>query len=199
MIQFRFNRNDFLSFISYTLVLFGWAGSLYSQTTTTTLKNPEEIREFLEATDKIRCICLPSLPIQSCSYNMCSVSAYLKTFIENRIKDGMKADEIVERMQSGFGDSVAQDPVFLYFLESGNQGMVDSIKFGFGEKILAKPSSWGINLTLAGLGFLGLFGIYFYIQKTKDSRISNQISESLKSEQSSVDIEKQIRSWEERI
>ncbi|WP_425460643.1 cytochrome c-type biogenesis protein CcmH [Leptospira idonii] len=177
------------------VVFFLPINNLLSQTTTTSLKDPQQVQIFLEATRRIRCICLPSLPIQACSFNMCTASSYLKTFIENRIKEGMSADDIVSKMEHGFGEEILNDSVVKHFTEEGNQGMVNSIVYGFGPKILATPDSTWINVTLLGIGVLGLILIYFYFQrwkpKTESSRAANQSSTSDTNE-----IKEKIRKWE---
>jgi len=166
---------------------------LSAQNTTTSLKDPKHIDSFLDVTSKIRCICLPSLPIQSCSFNMCSASAYLKNFIENQIKAGMSGDDIIFKMEHGFGEDARMDPVVVHFQSDGNQGMVDSIVYGFGEKILAKPDSTWINGTLFLLGICGLGGIFLYFKKNKkvlltktEPKANLQVSE----------IQKRIKDWE---
>ncbi len=169
---------------------------LFSQSTTTNLKDPKQISIFLEVTSKIRCICLPSLPIQSCSFNMCTASAYLKNFIENRIKDGMSADDIIYKMEHGFGDDILGDPVVLHFKNDGNSGMVDSIVYGFGEKILAKPDSSWINGTLFLFGILGLIGIFLYMKKNRKTIVS-PLTASKKADVS--EIQKRIKDWENQI
>jgi len=166
---------------------------LSSQPTTTTLTNPLHIKTFLEVTEQIRCICLPSLPIQSCSYNMCMVSSYLKTFLENRIREGMTTDQIMAKIQTGFGESALEDPVVRQFLADGNKGMVDSIQFGFGEKILARPSSLWINLSLAVLGSLGLFMIYNQFYRKK------QTNESEPNTANIAEVYKKIQDWEQKL
>jgi cytochrome c-type biogenesis protein CcmH len=168
------------------------SGNLFSQSTTTSLKEENQVRIFLNVTEKIRCICLPSLPIQSCSFNMCSASAYLKTFIENRIKDGMSESEILQKMQFGFGDSILEDSVVKHFQEQGNSGMVDSLVFGFGEKILARPDGTWINLTLFILGFGGLALIYIYGKgKLKSKSIATSTENGKNSEGTIVNQTKQ--------
>lgn len=171
---------------------------LFSQKTTTNLKEESQIQTFLKVTEKIRCICLPSLPIQSCSFNMCAASSYIKTFIENRIKEGMGEEEIISKMENGFGTSVLQDPIVLMFQENGNQGMVDSIVYGFGPKILAKPDDTWINATLLGIGVLGLYGIYRYgTKKSKEtsSTFDNSSKETLSSTTDAI--KEKIRKFEE--
>jgi len=187
----------FSLFLGLAVLLVG-ASRTEAQPTTTTLTDPQHVREFLEATDRIRCICLPSLPIQACSYNMCVVSSYLKTFIENRVREGMLADEIVQKMERGFGDSILQDSVVLYFQQNGNQGMIDSLRYGFGEKILAKPGSWAINATLGLLAVLGLGTIFYYAKEKNRTRLEKdrQTDANLPSTQ---DLQKQIRDWEEKL
>lgn len=185
------------------MVLFGFflllPNLLLAQKTTTNLKEEGQIQTFLKVTEQIRCICLPSLPIQSCSFNMCAASSYLKTFIENRIKDGMKEEEIISKMENGFGDSVLKDPIVVMFQENGNQGMVDSIVYGFGPKILAQPDGTWINFTLFALGVLGLFGIYkFGTRKKKETAEANS-KPSSDQKSTTEEIKNKIRKFEEEI
>ncbi|MCC5816103.1 MAG: cytochrome C biogenesis protein [Leptospira sp.] len=145
---------------------------VFSQTTTTntSLTEPTHIKEFIDATNRLRCICLPSLPIQGCSYNMCIVSSYLKTFIENKVREGMTADEIVLKFETGFGDAILQDPkdpVILHFEKEGNRGMINSLVNGFGKNIQAKPDSTWINLSLGLIGIFSLIGIGYYLKQRK--------------------------------
>ena len=167
---------------------------LMAQKTTTNLKDPAQIKSFHEATERIRCICLPSLPIQACSFNMCSASSYLKSFIENRIREGMSSDEIVNKMQNGFGEGILTDSVVKHFVESGNQGMVDSLVYGFGPKILATPDSTWINFTLFGLGVLGLGLIYLYFTKFKPNL--KKETPSGKADLTTDEINRKIKNWE---
>ncbi|EKJ87192.1 cytochrome C biogenesis protein [Leptospira meyeri serovar Hardjo str. Went 5] len=171
---------------------------LLAQKTTTNLKDEAQIQTFLKVTEQIRCICLPSLPIQSCSFNMCAASSYLKTFIENRIKDGMKEKEIISKMENGFGNSVLKDPIVVMFQENGNQGMVDSIVYGFGPKILAQPDGTWINFTLFAIGILGLFSIYQYgTRKKKDPKEPNVRPTSGDLKTTTEQIKNKIRKFED--
>ncbi|TGK85567.1 cytochrome C biogenesis protein [Leptospira bourretii] len=192
---FKRSLSQLVLFLGFCLL---FPSFLFAQKTTTNLKEEAQIQTFLKVTEQIRCICLPSLPIQSCSFNMCAASSYLKTFIENRIKDGMKEEEIVSKMENGFGTSVLQDPIVVMFQESGNQGMVDSIVYGFGPKILAQPDGTWINFTLFAIGVLGLFGIYKYGTKKKKDQAEAKTkltSGDLKS--TTEQIKNKIRKFEE--
>lgn len=168
-----------LIIIHFSLLL----SNLDAQTTTTTtsLTDPKQIEQFLDATSRLRCICLPSLPIQSCSYNMCIVSSYLKTFIENQIKQGMTSDEIVYKFENGFGDTIQDDSVVKHFKEEGNDRMIQSLMQGFGPNIQAKPDSTWINLSLAFIGLIGLIGIGYYLIQRKKASPSKDEPGNLKS------------------
>ena len=194
-VWFHSKTKSKLLFLGFCLL---FPSFLLAQKTTTNLKEEAQIQTFLKVTEQIRCICLPSLPIQSCSFNMCAASSYLKTFIENRIKDGMKEEEIVSKMENGFGTSVLQDPIVVMFQESGNQGMVDSIVYGFGPKILAQPDGTWINFTLFAIGVLGLFGIYKYgTNKKKDQAEANGKLTSSDLKSTTEQIKNKIRKFEE--
>lgn len=186
-----FLRNSFLQILLVFALIIN--NSLLAQSTTTALKDPKQIEIFLDVTSKIRCICLPSLPIQSCSFNMCTASAYLKNFIENRIKDGMAGEDIIFKMEHGFGEAILNDSVVLHFQKEGNQGMVDSLVYGFGDKILAKPDSTWINGTLFLFGLLGLGGIFLYFRRHRKI-VTQNISHAGKTDIS--DLQNRIKAWE---
>lgn len=147
------------------IILFLLGFSVGAESVSTNLTDPKMIEIYHDVTSKIRCICLPSLPIKSCSYNNCAVSAELKLFIENRIRMGEDSDSIVRKMQNGFGESVLTDPIIKKFQLSGSTGMVEGVVYGFGDKILAEPSPFGINLTIGLAGLFGLFLILYYFRK----------------------------------
>lgn len=144
---------------------------VFGDSTFTNLSEPDQIRTFHEVTSRIRCICIPSITIKSCSFNNCTVSAKLKIFIENRIAKGESADVIVNKMVHGFGEEALQDPVIRKFVEAGNTGMANSVVFGFGENILATPDSTWINLSLGLAGLLGILFIFLYM-KRKNPNVS---------------------------
>lgn len=137
---------------------------IFAESSTTTLTDPKQIEVFNEVTSRIRCICLPSLPIKSCSFNNCAISAQLKFFLENRIRKGETANEIVQKMQTGFGEEILSDPIVQKFQASGNEQMVSGLIHGMGEKILATPDSTWINVTLILVAFLGLGIIFYYLK-----------------------------------
>jgi cytochrome c-type biogenesis protein CcmH len=116
---------------------------------------------------------------------MCVISSYLKTFIENRIREGKSSDEIVHGFQNGFKDTVdwENDSVIKHFIEEGNQGVIFNLQNGFGDKILAQPEPLWINGTLALFGIIALVGIGFYIKKMKENQsktnTTNQNSKNL--------------------
>ncbi|EQA52752.1 cytochrome c-type biogenesis protein [Leptospira kmetyi] len=165
-------KKEYSKFIMFLAVL-GAVGVLPAlglsnvspDSTFTNLTEPDQIRTFHEVTSRIRCICIPSITIKSCSFNNCTVSAKLKLFIENRIQKGESADVIVNKMVNGFGEEALTDPVIQKFVEAGNTGMANSVVFGFGENILATPDSTWINLSLALAGLLGILFIYLYIKR----------------------------------
>lgn len=126
---------------------------------------------------------------------MCSSSSYLKKFIENRILEGMTADEIVNKMENGFGDSVLTDPVIKHFRESGNEGMIHSITEGFGPSILATPDSTWINATLFLFGLLGLGLILYYFKTFRKQKLTQKPEEA---DQSVSEIQDRIREWEKK-
>lgn len=157
---------------------------VYSESVSTSLTDPAEVEKFHDVTTRIRCICLPSLPIKSCSYNNCAVSALLKQFIESRVRKGESANEIVSKLIYGYGDSASGDEVLAKFREAGNEYLVESIQNGFGEKLIAEPDSTWINITIGAGIFFGLGGIFVYLKgrlgKSPEKGKGGEISEDLK-------------------
>ncbi|TGM58339.1 cytochrome c-type biogenesis protein [Leptospira adleri] len=164
------------------VVLFVLNGQVFGDSTFTNLSEPDQIRTFHEVTSRIRCICIPSITIKSCSFNNCTVSAKLKIFIENRIAKGESADVIVDKMVHGFGEEALQDPVIRKFVEAGNTGMANSVVFGFGENILATPDSTWINLSLCLAGALGILFIFLYIKRKNPNSSKTAAPDSPKQE-----------------
>jgi len=163
--------------MKFLVLFYIFSFSLFAESITTNLTNPKDIETFYEVTSKLRCICLPSLPIKSCSFNNCEISALLKVFIENRIKAGENADVIIKKMLTGFGTEVLDDPVIQKFQKSGNINIVNGVVYGFGEKILAEPDSTFINLTLLTFAILGLLSILVYYKKVKlQTKVVSQTS-----------------------
>ncbi|XDD51908.1 cytochrome c-type biogenesis protein CcmH [Leptospira sp. WS92.C1] len=158
---------------------------VFGDSTFTNLSEPDQIRTFHEVTSKIRCICIPSITIKSCSFNNCTVSAKLKIFIENRIAKGESAQVIINKMVHGFGEEALQDPVIQKFVEAGNTGMANSVVYGFGENILATPDSTWINLSLAFAGALGILFIYLYIKRKGPETSELSSTHSAKKEEDS--------------
>ncbi|WP_367898552.1 cytochrome c-type biogenesis protein CcmH [Leptospira sp. WS58.C1] len=142
-----------------------WAGAVHADSTFTNLTDQEQIRTFHNVTERIRCICIPSIAIKSCSFNNCTVSAKLKLFIENRIRAGESADVIVDKMIHGFGQDVISDPIIAKFIETGNQGMAQGVIMGFGPDILAKPDSSWIDFSIAAAAAFGILLIYLYLKR----------------------------------
>lgn len=157
-----------LSILIYLTVI-----CIYSESVHTELTQPKHIEIFHEVTSKIRCICLPSLPIKGCSYNNCAISSYIKKFIENQIQKGETTESIVHKMQYGFGDDIKDDPVIQHFIKVGNEQIVHNLVFGFGETILAEPNSMRINITIFAVVLLGLLVMVIYIKKRIHKRETN--------------------------
>jgi cytochrome c-type biogenesis protein CcmH/NrfF len=169
--------------VTVFFVLLG-SSALIGESISTNLTDPIQILSYHDVTSKIRCICLPSLPIKSCSYNNCAVSAELKLFIENRIRKGESSDTIVQKLLTGFGEEALEDPVIQKFKESGSMNMVNGVLYGFGDKILAEPSSLSINITIIGIALGGLGLIYFYFRTHSKAKpnTSNPVQLSKNSE-----------------
>lgn len=165
-----------LKTIFYPLLSLLLVYEISAESIVTNLKKEEHIKTFHEVTSQIRCICLPSLPIKSCSFNNCEVSALLKEFIEHRIEKGEDASTIINKMLNGFGEEALSDPIIQKFQSSGNTGIVKGVIYGFGEEILAEPNANWINFTLVILLCLGIIVLYLYSKKIQKIKVSQTSS-----------------------
>ena len=134
----------------------------------TNLKDKGHIQTFSEVTSKIRCICIPSIPIKSCSFNNCTASAILKEFIESRIKKGEKTEKIVDNIVNGYGRDIINDPFVQNLIQKGNTGIISGLINGFGTNLLAEPDPTWINLTVIFILVLGFGFIVIYLNNTKN-------------------------------
>ena len=136
------------------------------------------IQTFSEVTSKIRCICIPSIPIQSCSFNNCTASAVLKEFIESRIRKGEKTEQIVKQVIYGYGQNIVRDDFVQTLIQKGNTGIVAGLIQGFGQNMLAEPDPTWINLTIFFILFLGFVLITIYLKNIKNKNKSKNLSSS---------------------
>nr|HNI25699.1 cytochrome C biogenesis protein [Leptospiraceae bacterium] len=104
--------------------------------------------------------------------------ALLKNFIENRIRQGESAEEIIRKMQTGFGEEALKDDIVQKFLSLGSEGMARSIVNGFGEKILAEPEPIWINLSIGAAALAGISIIILYFRKNRKNDAGRKMSAS---------------------
>ena len=96
--------------------------------------------------------------------------------MENRIRQGESANEIVQKMQTGFGEEILSDPIVQKLQASGSDNMVAGLVSGFGEKILAQPDSTWINMTLFAGMALGLGLIFYYLKgRLKKEKVTSEV------------------------
>lgn len=162
---------------------------MYAQSTHTNLSSEEDKKTFYEVTEKIRCICLPSLPIKSCSFSNCRSSAILKDFIEDRIRKRDSAKLIVDKIINGYGEGILQDPYVKSMIQEGNGYLVAEIVKGFGPKMLAEPDPTWINLSLVAGMLVGLGVIFRYMKKRKNNSLTIN---SEKTQSTKEDIQKYL-------
>lgn len=152
----------------------------YADSTETNLTEPAKIKIFKKVTAEFRCICLPSLPIQDCSYSNCKVSARLKEFIEARVRRGESAETILRGLIYGYGNQIVRDAEMQALIQEGNASLAQGIISGFGEKMLARPDATGINLTLLMGAGVAIFLMAIYLLKRKKGQPADQQSKAEK-------------------
>lgn len=153
----------FLSAVSTALLIA--SSPLQAQEVYTNLKDPEQIAIFNEVSDSVICQCGCHFVLSSCPHVECPWGIPVRRFMENRIREGMQAPEIIEKLENGFGAAYMNDPVILELEQQGRSDLVDKIVNGHGPAIRATTANWIPVLLISVFCIAGLLIAIRYFRK----------------------------------
>lgn len=118
------------------------------------LASREHVKTFKEVTRRLNCFCGCHGLVSDCLHvDEHCFAVQTRRFIENRILEGMSAEEIVDGFVHGFEGEHLRDPILQEWARKGRQDLIAGVTDGFGESILHHdPPSWPVYVSLvAGL------------------------------------------------
>lgn len=125
----------------------GGGHELHAQNVYTNLTLPEEIAVFNTVSDGLICQCGCHFVLSSCPHVECPWGIPIRRFIETKIRAGASAEEILYKLEHGFGPQVRNEPFVVQLAAEGRSDLVNELERGYGPKIKAHAA----NLPLIAL------------------------------------------------
>ncbi len=116
------------------------AHTLHAQNVYTNLQNPAHIKIFNEVSDGVVCQCGCNFVLSSCPHVECPWGIPARRFIEAQIQGGMGAEEILSKMDKGFGAGVREQAISQALIAAGREDIVNGMIAGWGPEIRAHAS-----------------------------------------------------------
>ncbi len=113
-------------------------GPAFAQRVYSELDDEAQIQVFTEVSDGLVCQCGCHMVLSTCPHVECPWGIPARRFIENRIRAGMDAEQILKGFESGFGITVTDDPVVLALRAQGRADLAERFIAGFGPKVRAR-------------------------------------------------------------
>jgi hypothetical protein len=120
---------------------------LHAQNVYTHLTLPQEIAVFNTVSDGLICQCGCHFVLSSCPHVECPWGIPIRRFIETKIRAGASAEEILYKLEHGFGPQVRNEPFVRQLAAEGRTDLVNELERGYGPKIKAHAA----NLPLIAL------------------------------------------------
>ncbi|MBL8022038.1 MAG: hypothetical protein JNM27_20350 [Leptospirales bacterium] len=149
-----------VSFLSFLVVQ-----SIYGQAVFTKLKDPEQIRTFTAVSEGLICGCGCHLVLSTCPHVDCPWGIPARRFIENRIREGMNRDQILEGMVKGFGEGARNDAIVQSLFEGGRDDLANKFITGFGPEVRAKNTGFSTILVVTLFGILAIGLASYWLRK----------------------------------
>lgn len=150
--------------------------ALSAQAVFTQLKDPDQILTFTNVSRALICGCGCHLVLSTCPHVDCPWGIPARRFVENRIREGMTSEQIINGMVNGFGPAAAKDPIVQMLREQGREDFASKFETGFGQQVLARTG--GFSTYLVFLVFLGAAAVLVLIVLKKRSKRSRSTAAS---------------------
>lgn len=121
-------------------LLIAGVSSLHPKSAYTQLTDPAQVKIFEQASEGMICQCGCHHILNSCPHVECPFAIPVRRFIEDRIREGMGAEEIVYKMEHGFGEDIRKDPRVMELAKAGRDDLVNGFVHGHGHQIVARTS-----------------------------------------------------------
>ncbi|MBX7056863.1 MAG: hypothetical protein K1X75_02265 [Leptospirales bacterium] len=140
-----------------------WLQALRGQNVYTDLTQPAQIRTFNAVSDALICQCGCHFVLSSCPHVECPWGIPVRRFIEDRIRAGLSAEQIVDAMDHGFGAGIRSNVEVQSMIAAGRNDLAEELVRGYGPRIRAH-ASWTplLGLVVAALGAAALLIAFWH-------------------------------------
>ena len=173
MIRFSYIRDIrgvllLMRYVCIVLIFFVLFFNLQAQEVYTDFINQEQIQSFTTVSTNLVCQCGCNFLLSVCPHIECPWGIPVRRFIEQKIREGLSTNEIIDKFKNGFGNSLYSEVYIKKMIENGNKALVDQIAEGYGAKIssVSSLSIPGIIILLFVI-FACLFIAFWYKRNFK--------------------------------
>lgn len=131
-----------LFFFFCLLVLpLSFTASIHAQIARNNLETFEQRTEFEKLQQSLVCLCGCNFVLKVCPHVECPWGIPIRSFIEYRILNGEKAEDLLIHFEQGFGEDLHKDPFIIAWSENPHTKRISNeLAEGYGKKVLAHSS-----------------------------------------------------------
>ena len=146
--------------------------NLQAQEVYTDFIDQKQIQSFTKVSTSLVCQCGCNFILSVCPHIECPWGIPIRRFIEQKIKEGLSEEEIIDKFQNGFGNSLYSEHHIKKMIENGNKAIVARIVEGYGAQISSESSLFipGIFILLFII-FACLFIAFWYKRNFKSKQL----------------------------
>ena len=145
------------------------ASSAFPQEVYSNLKRPHHVQSFTEISNTLVCQCGCNFVLSLCPHVECPWGIPARRFIEEKIKQGVSSQEIIDGFKNGFGPEIRNEEYVQKLMDQGREKLREELVKGYGPKISAKSSLFLPSLLLVSLVLGGVFLIRYWFRKKSKS------------------------------
>ena len=169
---------------------------LHAQAVYTDLTDPAMIQVFHEVSDGLICQCGCHFVLSSCPHVECPWGIPVRRFIEIKILEGMGAEEILAKMETGFGPDIRKYELVQGFLAAGREDIVEGLENGWGPGVSAHASPFGL---IGIVVFAGLTAIFLFLYWWRRNRKAAAFADDAQQPPAAPPTPEGDTDWEARV
>ena len=163
-------KNDFLFYKSCPKI----GNALQAQIADNNLPSLEQKKEFEITLQSLTCLCGCNFTLNVCPHVECPWGIPIRQFIEHRIREGAKSEDILLAFEKGFGKELLNDSLIKKWIDADNfdiykKEIAYKLVDGYGSKVLAHNSFFSQLIPFLIILFIGILiiGRWWRLNKKK--------------------------------
>ena len=148
-------------------LVFLYSASLFPQEVYSTLKKSQYVRSFTDVSNSLVCQCGCNFVLSLCPHVECPWGIPARRFIEEKVKQGFPAQQIIQGFKEGFGPDIYKESYTQKLVSHGYRQLVEELLKGYGPQISAKSSLFLPFLLLGLLSLGGLFIVLYWFRRNR--------------------------------